>query len=138
MLAEAYGPVVLKPKGGTWRSRKDGGRRLPVRLRRAPLDLLNWYLGEPVGGRRHRARPVFSREIDDEVYSTLYFPDGKSGADLGQLVGRVLSQDDDPDHDLGHDGTDLRRPPGDPGLPPRRRGLPTATSPAGTSATPPS
>ena len=25
VLAEAYGPVVLKPKGGTWRSKKDEG-----------------------------------------------------------------------------------------------------------------
>ena len=32
VLAEAYGPVVLKPKGSTWRTQRVGGRRLPLRL----------------------------------------------------------------------------------------------------------
>ena len=65
-LAEAYGPVVLRPKGGTWRSRRSEGGGCLYDYAAHPLDLLTWYLGEPspVGGtvlgkrllRRHRGR----------------------------------------------------------------------------------
>jgi predicted dehydrogenase len=78
VLGEAYGPVVLKAKGGTWRSRKDEGGGALYDYAAHPLNLLNWYLGEPdaVGGTV--LNPIFSREIDDEVHSTLYFPGGES------------------------------------------------------------
>ena len=36
VVAEAYGPVVLAPKGGTWRSRRSVRWRLPLRLRGPP------------------------------------------------------------------------------------------------------
>jgi predicted dehydrogenase len=49
VLGEAYGPVVLKPKGGTWRSKKDEGGGALYDYAAHPLNLLNWYLGEPVG-----------------------------------------------------------------------------------------
>ena len=34
VLAEAYGPVVLRPKGSTWRTDRTEGGGLPLRLRR--------------------------------------------------------------------------------------------------------
>ncbi|MCA0295778.1 MAG: Gfo/Idh/MocA family oxidoreductase [Actinobacteria bacterium] len=73
-LAEAYGPVVLKPQGGTWRSRKSEGGGCLYDYAAHPLNLMNWYLGEPesVGGTVLNS--VFSREIDDEVSSTLVYP----------------------------------------------------------------
>jgi scyllo-inositol 2-dehydrogenase (NADP+) len=79
VLAEAYGPVVLKPQGGTWRSKKSQGGGSLYDYAAHPLNLLNWYLGEP-----HRAggsvlNPVFSRETDDEVFSTLFFDPAASG-----------------------------------------------------------
>ena len=43
-----------------------------------PLNLLSWYLGEPVGVGGTVLNSIFSREIDDEVYSTLYYEDGRS------------------------------------------------------------
>ena len=77
---------------------------------------------------------VFSRETEDEVFSTLYYAERRDRAALGQLVRRVAAQDDDEDHDLGHEGSDLRRPPGVPGLPARHgRRSPRATGRAGTS-----
>jgi predicted dehydrogenase len=78
VLGEAYGPVVLKPTGGTWRSRKEEGGGSLYDYAAHPIDLLNWYLGEPVGVAGTVLNPIFSRETDDEVFSTLFYPDGKT------------------------------------------------------------
>lgn len=77
-LAEAYGPVVLKPKGGTWRSRSSEGGGCLYDYAAHPLDLLAWYLGEPesVGGTVMGR--IFSADTEDEVYSTLFYPGGAS------------------------------------------------------------
>lgn len=76
VLAEAYGPVVLKPKGSTWRSNRAEGGGCLYDYAAHPLNLLNWCFGAPnaVGG--SVMNKVFSRDTDDEVYSTLYFDDG--------------------------------------------------------------
>jgi predicted dehydrogenase len=78
VLGEAYGPVVLKPKGGTWRSRKEEGGGALYDYAAHPLNLLNWYLGEPSGAGGTVLNSIFSREIDDEVHSTLYYEGGRS------------------------------------------------------------
>jgi predicted dehydrogenase len=77
-LGEAYGPVVLRPKGGTWRSRKEEGGGALYDYAAHPLNLLNWYLGEPVGVGGTILNSIFSREIDDEVHSTLFYANGTS------------------------------------------------------------
>ena len=76
VLGEAYGPVVLKPKGGTWRSQRTEGGGCLYDYAAHVLDLINWYVGEPVGVGGTALNSVFSREIDDEVFSTLYYPRG--------------------------------------------------------------
>ena len=43
LLAEAYGPVVLKPQGATWRSQKGQGGGSLYDYAAHPLNLLNWY-----------------------------------------------------------------------------------------------
>jgi predicted dehydrogenase len=77
--AEAYGPVVLRPKGGTWRSAiSEGGGALYDYACHA-IDLVNFVVGMPasVGGAvRHG---VFSRDVEDEVYCSLHYPNGSSG-----------------------------------------------------------
>ncbi len=75
-LAEAYGPVVLRPQGSTWRSRRSEGGGCLYDYAAHPLDLLTWYLGEPdaVGGTV--LGQVFSADTEDEVYSTLFYPGG--------------------------------------------------------------
>jgi predicted dehydrogenase len=78
VLGEAYGPVVLKPKGGTWRSKKDEGGGALYDYAAHPLNLLNWYLGAPVGVGGTVLNPIFSREIDDEVHGTLFYESGAS------------------------------------------------------------
>jgi predicted dehydrogenase len=76
VLGEAYGPVVLKPKGGTWRSQRTEGGGCLYDYAAHILDLVNWYVGEPVGVGGTALNSVFSRETDDEVFSTLYYPQG--------------------------------------------------------------
>jgi len=76
VLGEAYGPVVLKPKGGTWRSQRTEGGGCLYDYAAHVLDLVSWYVGEPVGVGGTALNSVFSREIDDEVFSTLYYPQG--------------------------------------------------------------
>jgi predicted dehydrogenase len=78
ILAEAYGPVVLKPKGSTWRTQQSQGGGCLYDYAAHPINLVNWYLGEPraVGG--SVLNKIFSRDTDDEVFSTLYYEGGKS------------------------------------------------------------
>ncbi len=78
ILGEAYGPVVLKPKGGTWRSRQSEGGGCLYDYAAHAINLVNWYVGEPTGVGGTVLARVFSRETDDEVLSTLYFSEGKT------------------------------------------------------------
>lgn len=78
VLAEAYGPVVLRPKGSTWRTQRSEGGGALYDYAAHPVDLLNWYLGEPSGVAGTSMNSIFSRETEDEVYSTLYYPSGGS------------------------------------------------------------
>ena len=69
VLAEAYGPVVLKPKGSTWRTQRSEGGGCLYDYAAHPLNLVNWYLGaQGVGG--SVLNRIFSKDTDDEVFST--------------------------------------------------------------------
>ncbi|MBZ5739737.1 Gfo/Idh/MocA family protein [Nocardioides mangrovi] len=72
-LAEAYGPVVLKPKGGTWRSRRAEGGGCLYDYAAHPLDLMTWFLGEPTAVRGTTLGRVYSADTEDEVYATLEY-----------------------------------------------------------------
>lgn len=76
---EAYGPVVLRPKGATWRaSRNEGGGCLYDYACHA-IDIVTYLLGVPVGVGGTVLNKIFSLDVDDEVYTTLYFADGMTG-----------------------------------------------------------
>ena len=45
--AEAYGPVVLRPKGGTWRSAKSEGGGALYDYACHAIDLVNFVVGAP-------------------------------------------------------------------------------------------
>jgi predicted dehydrogenase len=72
--AEAFGGVVLKTKGATWRSRRAEGGGCLYDYAAHPLNLLNWYFGAPLSTRGTVLGRIFSRETEDEVYGTLDFP----------------------------------------------------------------
>ncbi len=115
-LAEAYGPVVLKPSGRTWRSERATGGGCLYDYAAHPLNLLTWYLGEPESVSGCQLTSIFSAQIDDAVSATLHYAGGTAQL-ISQLVRRVAAQDDHEDHAVGTSRSDLRRPPGDPGLP---------------------
>jgi predicted dehydrogenase len=77
--AEAYGPVVLRPKGGTWRAQKSEGGGCLYDYASHAIDLVNYLVGTPrsVGGTV--LNQLFSRDVEDEVYSTFYFDNGITG-----------------------------------------------------------
>jgi predicted dehydrogenase len=78
VMAEAYGPVVLRPKGSTWRTQRAAGGGCLYDYAAHPINLVNWYFGSPhaVGGTA--VKSIFSRDTDDEAYGTLYFANGMS------------------------------------------------------------
>jgi scyllo-inositol 2-dehydrogenase (NADP+) len=79
VFAEAYGPVVLKPKGSSWRSKKDEGGGALYDYAAHPADLLTWYFGRPESVSGTVLGKVFSVETEDEVFTTLMWPGGVSG-----------------------------------------------------------
>jgi predicted dehydrogenase len=79
VFGEAYGPVVLKPKGRTWRSRQSEGGGCLFDYAAHVLDLIQWYVGPPVGVGGTVLPRVFSGETDDGAFSTMYFEGGRTG-----------------------------------------------------------
>jgi scyllo-inositol 2-dehydrogenase (NADP+) len=77
--AEAYGPVVLRAKGSTWRSAKaEGGGALYDYACHA-IDAVNFIAGVPAAVSGVVRHGVFSRDVEDEIYCTMHFPGGASG-----------------------------------------------------------
>lgn len=76
VLAEAYGPVVLREKRQTWRSQKSEGGGCLYDYAAHPLNLLNWFFGTPAQVSGSVLGSVFSEGIDDEVFSTLHWDNG--------------------------------------------------------------
>ena len=79
LQAEAYGPVVLRGKGGTWRSDRNEGGGALFDYAAHPLDLMTWYAGEVQGVGGTVLESVFSASTEDQVYGTLFFDQGISG-----------------------------------------------------------
>ena len=79
-LGEAYGPVVLKSKGGTWRSDKKNGGGCVMDYAAHVLNLINYVTGSNIVDVKGTFMPeIFSKEVDDAVYSTLYLANGLKG-----------------------------------------------------------
>ena len=77
--AEAYCPVVLKPKGGTWRSAKSEGGGALYDYACHAIDLVNFVTGVPASVSGVVRHGVFSRDVEDEVYCSLHYASGASG-----------------------------------------------------------
>lgn len=76
---EAYGPVVLKPAKPTWRGKAGGGGGCLYDYAAHPINLLNWFFGEPNACSGAILKSGFSAEVDDEVYAALGFAGGATG-----------------------------------------------------------
>lgn len=77
--AEAYGPVVLRPKGSTWRSQKSEGGGCLFDYSCHAIDLVNYLVGRPATVSGSVLNSVFSNDVDDEIYSTFQFTEGFYG-----------------------------------------------------------
>lgn len=79
-FGENYGPVVLKKKGGTWRSKKVAGGGCLMDYAAHILDLVTYITGQTITGCRGTFMPsIFSSEVEDAVYSTLELENGLRG-----------------------------------------------------------
>ncbi len=76
---EAFGPVVLRPKGGTWRSAKSEGGGALYDYACHAIDLVNFVAGVPAAVDGVVRRGIFSQDVDDEIYCTLRYAGGASG-----------------------------------------------------------
>lgn len=79
ILGEAYGPVVLKQKGMTWRTKKSEGGGCLHDYASHVLDLMNYYTGTPTAVGGTILQKIYSREVEDAVYATLYYKKGLTG-----------------------------------------------------------
>ena len=77
--AEAYGPVVLRAKGGTWRSAKSEGGGALYDYACHAIDLVNFVVGMPAAVDGVVRHGVYSQDVEDEIYCTLRYADGASG-----------------------------------------------------------
>lgn len=78
-LAESYGPVVLKEKGGTWRSDRSEGGGCLYDYASHTIDLINFLLGKPVKVAGTQLKYIFSKDVEDAVYSSITLESGLSG-----------------------------------------------------------
>lgn len=76
VLAEAYGPVVLRPTKPTWRGKANQGGGCLYDYAAHPINLVNWMFGEPQSCKAAELKRGFSKEVDDEVYAMLRFDGG--------------------------------------------------------------
>jgi scyllo-inositol 2-dehydrogenase (NADP+) len=76
---EAYGPVVLRERGSTWRGvqAKGGGALYDYACH--AVDLANFIAGVPESVEGVVRHSVFSRDVDDEIYCTMRYANGASG-----------------------------------------------------------
>lgn len=77
--AESYGPVVLKEKGGTWRSNKSEGGGCLYDYASHTIDLINFLLGKPLKVAGTQLKYIFSKDVEDAVYSNLTLESGLTG-----------------------------------------------------------
>jgi predicted dehydrogenase len=78
VLAEAYGPVVLRPSKATWRSTPEQGGGCLYDYAAHPLNLLNWMFGLPEACLSSDLKSTYSAQVEDEVYASLRFPGATS------------------------------------------------------------
>jgi len=76
---EAYGPVVTKEKGGTWRSDPGEGGGCLFDYASHVINLIQEIIGLPVKAKGTLLKKIYSKEVEDAVYSMLTLESGLSG-----------------------------------------------------------
>lgn len=78
-VGEAYGPVVLKKKQDTWRSKPSEGGGCLMDYASHVIDLINDLLSPVVAARGSIIKSIYSNNVDDAVYSILELSNDISG-----------------------------------------------------------
>jgi predicted dehydrogenase len=78
-VGEAYGPVVTKEKGGTWRSKPEEGGGCLYDYASHVLNLVQEIIGRPVKASGSQLKSIYSKGVEDAVYSSLTLDTGLSG-----------------------------------------------------------
>jgi predicted dehydrogenase len=76
---EAYGPVVVREKTDTWRSKRSEGGGCLYDYASHVIDLIHFTLGKTRSVSGTMLKNTFSREVEDTVYSSILLENGKSG-----------------------------------------------------------
>lgn len=76
---EAYGPVVTKEKGNTWRSNPDEGGGCTSDYAAHVINLIQEIIGKPVHVNGTLLKSIYSVGVDDAVYSLLTLENNISG-----------------------------------------------------------
>lgn len=76
---EAYGPVVTKEKGGTWRSKPEEGGGCLYDYASHVLNLIQEIIGRPAKSTGLLLKSIYSKGVEDAVYAMLTLEDGTSG-----------------------------------------------------------
>lgn len=74
-VGEAYGPVVTKPPGNTWRSNSTEGGGCLYDYATHVINLMQFVVGTPIAVSGTVLKSIFSKNVDDAVYGTLHLPD---------------------------------------------------------------
>lgn len=75
----AFGQVVVKEEGSTWRSRRGEGGGCLHDYACHVVDLMNFLVGPPTRVVGARLRSIFSREVEDSVHALFDYGDGCVG-----------------------------------------------------------
>ena len=76
---EAYGPVVTKEKGGTWRSKSSEGGGCLYDYASHVLNLLQEVVSRPVKVNGGLLKEIYSKGVEDAVYTLLTLENGVTG-----------------------------------------------------------
>lgn len=76
---EAYGPVITKKKEGTWRSNPSEGGGCLMDYASHVIDLINDILSPVTASRGSIVKSIYSKMVDDSVYSLLELADKTTG-----------------------------------------------------------
>lgn len=76
---QAYGPVIVKEKGGNWRSNRAEGGGCLFDYASHVINLIQYILGTPVKVGGTLLKSAYSKEVEDTVYSSLTLDNGLSG-----------------------------------------------------------
>lgn len=76
---EAYGPVVTKEKGGTWRSDPVEGGGCLFDYASHVINLIQEIIGVPVKASGSQLKKIYSKDVEDTVYSILTLQSGLTG-----------------------------------------------------------